>query len=536
MTMAINCLHRILKETEDLFSCVRKDVQNEEVRWTSISQHGSDYEKFHGVFNKLSLAAQRTLESMVNSNEPDDLRAALSTFRFQVFWNKIQKADDECIHCAFPADAQPVLKELHQLEDPTATFFLRLLIIHRIHRYRLFWPEITDRLHELHTNVQSKCVTLLRHLNLYDCIPSISQKHTLYYPEEIVEQWALMGDVVNNNQLDCLGRNQLHHVIDKGADLHPFSRMFQPTKVQDTLKSHQDNFNKPDIFGRTPLHAACHKMSLDTVKTFLKFGADVSRMTVFGSRPLHYAAARGSDDICKALLDTNVIDTNALDGHGCTALAYAVKKEHIDVVKLLLSEKLRNKADPNVSGTRCQPPLMDAIQQGNEGIVQLLLDAGADPGFKFYGSNAFHFATSLGNLQMMALLAEKIPEHLLYTKNAWGHTPLIMAVYAKFTRGVSLISGFTGVDLNARDERGCTPLMLAAGAGQYGMVVELLKHIVDTSAVDVRGRTAADRAREEGHSLTADLIECCYEEVENATGDRNGSDEREQRNGSKMSI
>jgi ankyrin repeat protein len=518
MTMAINCLHRILKETDNLFSRVCKDVGDEEDCWTSISQQGSDFEKFHTVFNKLSLVAQATLESMVISNEPEDLHAALPTFRFQVLWNKMQK--DECIHCVRSVVAQPILKELHRLEDPAAAFVMRLAIIHSYPSHQS--PEITDRLHELHADVQSKFEALLRHLDLYDAMPSISQKHNLYYPEEISLHRPFTGDVVGDMvasyQLDCLGRNQLHHTIDKRIGMLACKRTCFVTEVQDTFTPQQDNFkpqqdkfNERDILGRTPLHAACHKMSLKTVETFLKFGADVSRMTVFGSRPLHYAAARGSIGICGALLATHEIDTDALDKHGRTALMYAIRKEHVNVVKLLVSENLENHADPNKYGTGCRPPLIDAILQGNEEIVRLLLDAGADPVTEFYGYNAFHFATSAENLQMMALLAEKIPAHLLDTKDACGFTPLMTAVECEFIEGVSLISGLTGVDVNARGKGRCTPLMVAAKTGQDEVVEELLKHNVYASAVDADGHTAADWARMYGYNSIVDLIKV-YEE------------------------
>jgi ankyrin repeat protein len=524
MMMAMNCLHGILKGTNDLFSHAHKDVEDDSDEegdadeksdadcWTSISQPGSDFEKFRGVFNQLSLVTQAILKSVMISNEPDDLRAALSTLRFQVLLDKTRNANKERIHCPYPVDAESILKESNQLEDPAISFFMGLAII----EYCQFGPLVTDSLHELHAEIQSKCLTLLRHLDLYDKLPSISQQNNIYYPEKIAVLQVFTAEPVVKFQLDCLGRNQLHHIIDDEIGGYYFRRACHATQVQNT-------FNEADIFGRTPLHAACHKMNLDSVETLLNFGADVRRMTVFGSRPLHYATARGSTKICEALLATHEIDINALDKHGCSALAYAIRKQHVSIVKLLLSEKLRSKADPNVSGTRCQPPLIDAIQQGNEKIVRHLLNAGANPGIKFHGGNAFHFATSIGNLQMIALLAETIPKHLLDTKNEWGDTPLMMAVRFKFTEGASLISELTSVDMNARDKDRCTTLMLAARTGQNEVVEVLLKHTIYASAVDAKGRTAADLARAKGYSLIAGLIEL-YEK-ENETKDNNGYSE-----------
>ena len=63
-----------------------------------------------------------------------------------------------------------------------------------------------------------------------------------------------------------------------------------------------------------------------------------------------------------------------------------------------------------------------------------------------------------------------------------------------------------GADSNARQHMGYTPLMGAAGGGSSEMVDLLLQHGADSGAVSDDGKTAADVAREHGHTALADRL------------------------------
>ncbi len=77
----------------------------------------------------------------------------------------------------------------------------------------------------------------------------------------------------------------------------------------------------------------------------------------------------------KTLLGKGV-SVNARDNSGYTALHYASRAGHIDIVRLLLT----NNADPNVrTNSGKDTPLHRAAYQGHEPIVAALLLKGADP-------------------------------------------------------------------------------------------------------------------------------------------------------------
>ncbi len=101
--------------------------------------------------------------------------------------------------------------------------------------------------------------------------------------------------------------------------------------------------------------------------------------------PLMMAALKGYAKVCEQLIARDA-DVNK---PGWTALHYAATGGHGDIVQLLLREHAYiDAASPNGS-----TPLMMAAKYGGSGVVQVLLDAGADPLIKNnLGLTALDFA------------------------------------------------------------------------------------------------------------------------------------------------
>ena len=64
-----------------------------------------------------------------------------------------------------------------------------------------------------------------------------------------------------------------------------------------------------------------------------------------------------------------------------------------------------------------------------------------------------------------------------------------------------------GADVNAVQQDGVTPLHAAARNGRLDLVQLLLEHGADRASRDGKGRNAADRAREGGHTEIAEFLE-----------------------------
>lgn len=86
------------------------------------------------------------------------------------------------------------------------------------------------------------------------------------------------------------------------------------------------------------------------------------------------AATKGHAEIVKVLLDAGITLEEESDSNRITALQAAVAGGHLVTARVLLS----GGADPSMAAGREEPPLHLACIQGNEQIVQLLIDAGAD--------------------------------------------------------------------------------------------------------------------------------------------------------------
>jgi ankyrin repeat protein len=127
------------------------------------------------------------------------------------------------------------------------------------------------------------------------------------------------------------------------------------------------------------------------------------------------------------------------------------------------------------------------------GVVELLPLAGGDINCRDHGGNTpLHEASSWGRLAMTKALVEELGA-TVDSKNASGRTPLHLAA----DKAVSEYLLKAGADIEARDDRGFTPLLRACQLGEEELVWSLVKLGADVHAKDSVGRTtlhAASRA------------------------------------------
>ena len=100
-------------------------------------------------------------------------------------------------------------------------------------------------------------------------------------------------------------------------------------------------------------------------------GMDVDLSNKQGETPLMLASINGEMPTVKALILKNKAQ---IDHIGWTPLHYACAKGHLEVASFLIA----NGANVNSLSLGGTTPLMMAVQSGNELLVKLLLDKGAD--------------------------------------------------------------------------------------------------------------------------------------------------------------
>ena len=140
----------------------------------------------------------------------------------------------------------------------------------------------------------------------------------------------------------------------------------------------------PDLVNRrgvSPLMAAAFNGNTRIAKMLLAAGASPSPIDATGKGPMVYAAAKGYAGIVRMLLAAGVA-VDARYDNDLTALMWAAGhtndvpiKEGLETVQILLDAG----ADPGFVDNRGRTALMIAAERGHRAIVERLLAAGADP-------------------------------------------------------------------------------------------------------------------------------------------------------------
>jgi ankyrin repeat protein len=134
------------------------------------------------------------------------------------------------------------------------------------------------------------------------------------------------------------------------------------------------NVNAANDYGVTPLSLACTNRNAMLVERLLTSGANAGAALWTGETSLIVCARTGNVDAVKSLLshgaDPNIKETQ--QGH--TALMRAVAEKHADVVETLI----KHGADPHVRSKGGFTALLFAAQQGDIASARTLLGGGAD--------------------------------------------------------------------------------------------------------------------------------------------------------------
>ena len=226
------------------------------------------------------------------------------------------------------------------------------------------------------------------------------------------------------------------------------------------------------------------------------------------------AAMRGDGGAVRAALTRNA-DVNGAQVDGSTALHWAVERNDIEIVDLLLRAGARVAARTREGVT----PLQLAAINGSASMLDRLLKAGADPNAALTdgGDTALMMAARTGKTDAIRVLSEAGAN--VNAAERWGGTtPLMWAVSEGHAAAASALIA-AGADVNARSHyvaaangRGfegrtpvatrteekteefasgwLTPLMLAARQGDVGLARILAGAGADVDATAGDGKTA----------------------------------------------
>jgi ankyrin repeat protein len=96
------------------------------------------------------------------------------------------------------------------------------------------------------------------------------------------------------------------------------------------------NINEVSNDGFTALHYACWGDMIEIARYLVKFGCNRAMKSKNGYTAFHLAARCANLSIVEYFLDEELVNLDAVDDDGCTALHHACYEGHIDLVRLLI--------------------------------------------------------------------------------------------------------------------------------------------------------------------------------------------------------
>jgi len=288
--------------------------------------------------------------------------------------------------------------------------------------------------------------------------------------EEVV-RWLLSRSDIDVNQIDGYGYTAVGKAANRGQEA-----------VLEALLNH------PGVSvnaGNPPLCQAVLSGHTKIVKRLLSCeGIDVTAVdtSVRAGTAFSIACQRGEKEIVELLLDVPGIDINArakgFDGCGCSAVAWAIKNCHADIVKQIVATGRTielNYVCPETGHT----PLMRATQDSllSDAVLAILSTPRADLGLEYEGNDiAALVLSAIANRLSQAAIAALI-RHPRSDISKFGSRALVRAAGTEgMKETMKLLLEAGGLDVNCEDDvsPATTPLVAASQAGQLDNVAYLL--------------------------------------------------------------
>lgn len=224
-------------------------------------------------------------------------------------------------------------------------------------------------------------------------------------------------------------------------------------RVKAALEMDPGLLNSKDSEGATLLHRAIDRDRTAAAEYLVGRGARLDIKNAEGYTPLHWAVLLGRTEIVKVLIRAGA-DVTVTVTDNMTPLHDAAYAGHEEIVRLLLAAG----ADPYARNDQGKAPISMAAAQGKATLYKML--------------KPLHTAVEEGNTAAVKGFLEKRPG-LINEKDEKGRTPLYVAAAAGHEDMAWLLVN-SGADLNARDRGGYTALMRAKALGFDGIARLLL--------------------------------------------------------------
>ena len=295
---------------------------------------------------------------------------------------------------------------------------------------------------------------------------------------------------VDVNQTDAMGISALMHAAWTGKG-----------DIAKILIENGAEIDAQNKMGYTPLMIATLQSNIEVAKMLLEKNADVKKTNLEGETPLLIAVKNNELDIVSKLIDaqSNVQHQN---NYGMDALMLASLLGYKEMALLLLDKGAHLKNTDKEGNTA----LMMASAKGYLDIVRLLVERGADLSFKNKkGLKAVEVAAEYSQTDVVHYFIDVMGEEALDPKYKKLPKRFLNAVVSG---DIDIVKEMmeTGIDINAVDSKGVTPLMAAAFTGRESLVDYFIEEGADLTKQSFEGLTAMDYAVQNERYEIAGLI------------------------------
>jgi ankyrin repeat protein len=271
----------------------------------------------------------------------------------------------------------------------------------------------------------------------------------------------------------------------------------------------------PPVFGlsqsekNNTLYSAVDHGDVAAIKRAVAKGADPNHQTYNYGPVLFRAIGHYTDTTAvqcvNALLESGA-DVNGMDRNGYSALHYALGRgsAHIDVVRALIDKG----ANVDVADGSGNTPLITALSRKAWESADLLLDSIAPEPASGPSRDALYLAVSGGaSRKLLNKITTKLDIDVNLRYAGEKRSALHAAVAGGRREMVLWVLERKGININIKNAKKETPLMLAVASGRAEIVVALLEAGARTDGIDAEGQTALTMAaRNKSQDIAEALI------------------------------
>ena len=305
--------------------------------------------------------------------------------------------------------------------------------------------------------------------------------------------------------LDCNfgdkdGRTALHY-----AAMQPNSKCLR--LLLRRLLLDKKNLNTTDNEQMTALHWSVFYNRLENFKLLVREGAETTKRDAKGRCLLHMAVLNPDTDsvrIARILLKHNRHFSRQFDREKHTSLHLAVANGNLELVRelCLAEESALNDLD-NLS----RSVLHYAVLKNDMELINILISAGVLPHhLDNTGASVLHYAAKNNSVQIVKRFLDCF-KNFEDTTDKQGRTALMWAASEGSVNVLNLmLKNLSYFNIHASDEQGLTALHFACFAGHEECVKLLIANSADITQPDKLGQTPLFKACQQGHRAIIDIL------------------------------